>query len=87
MKFLLQPLYTAYRKLLRSSKYRWVILLGSFLYLVSPVDLMTDVVPFVGWIDDGLVATILVTEGSQLLLEQLKHRKSQRPNEKVISAS
>lgn len=87
MKFLLQPLYTWYRNLLRNSKYRWVILLGSLLYLVSPIDLMTDIVPFVGWIDDGIVATILIAEGSQLLLEQLKNRRSESASEKAISAS
>jgi uncharacterized membrane protein YkvA (DUF1232 family) len=76
MKFLAQPLYNWYRATLRHSKYRWVIVLGSLLYLVSPVDLATDVLPIVGWLDDGVIATVLVTEVSQLLLEQRKERKN-----------
>ncbi|UBF24618.1 DUF1232 domain-containing protein [Kovacikia minuta CCNUW1] len=75
MKFLIKPLYNWYRNVIRNSKYRWLIVLGSFLYLVSPVDLATDVIPVLGWIDDGVIATVLVTELSQFALEQLKNRK------------
>jgi uncharacterized membrane protein YkvA (DUF1232 family) len=86
MKFLTQPLYNWYRATLRNSKYRWLIVLGSLLYLVSPVDLVTDVLPVVGWIDDGVVATVLVTEVSQLLLEQLKNRKAKNSKTNTIAA-
>jgi uncharacterized membrane protein YkvA (DUF1232 family) len=86
MKFLTQPLYNWYRATLRNSKYRWLIVLGSLLYLVSPVDLVTDVLPVVGWIDDGVVATVLVTEVSQLLLEQLKTRKAKNSKTNTIAA-
>jgi uncharacterized membrane protein YkvA (DUF1232 family) len=75
MKFLIQPLYNLYRNLLRDSRYRWVVVLGSLLYLVSPLDLVSDVLPVIGWIDDGLIATILVTEVSQFLLDQRQTRK------------
>ncbi|NDJ16341.1 YkvA family protein [Myxacorys almedinensis] len=75
MKFITQPLYNWYRATLRNSKYRWLIILGSLLYLVSPVDAITDLLPVLGWIDDGIVATLLVTEVSQILVEQLKTRK------------
>ena len=87
MKFLTQPLYNWYRATLRNSKYRWLIVLGSLLYLVSPVDLVTDVLPVVGWIDDGVVATVLVTEVSQLLLEQLKTRKAKNSKTITIAAN
>lgn len=76
MKFLIQPLYNWYRATLRNSKYRWLIMLGSLLYLVSPLNALTDLLPILGWLDDGVVATLLVTEVSQILLEQLKNRKS-----------
>lgn len=76
MKFFIKPLYDWYRKLLRNSKYRWVVIAASLLYLVSPIDFATDLIPVVGWLDDGLIATILVTEASQVLLEQLKNRKA-----------
>ncbi|MGB8698417.1 MAG: YkvA family protein [Thermosynechococcaceae cyanobacterium] len=78
MKFLAQPIVSWYRGLLRHSKYRWVVILGSLAYLLSPVDLVTDLVPVAGWIDDGLLATVLVAEVSQLLLEQRRDRQAKR---------
>ncbi len=78
MKFLIQPLYKLYRTVLRNSKYRWLVVAGSLLYLLSPVDLATDVLPIVGWLDDGLIATLLVTELSQVVLEQRKARKEKK---------
>jgi Uncharacterized conserved protein len=78
MKFLIQPLYKLYRAVLRNSKYRWLVIAGSLLYLLSPVDLATDVLPIVGWLDDGLIATLLVTELSQVVLEQRKARKEKK---------
>jgi uncharacterized membrane protein YkvA (DUF1232 family) len=59
-----------YRKLIRHSKYRWVVLLGTLLYFVSPLDISPDVFPVIGWIDDGLVATIAITEVTQMLMER-----------------
>ncbi len=76
MKLFIKPLYNWYRNLLRNSKYRWVVIAASLLYIVSPVDFVTDMLPVVGWLDDGLIASILVTEASQLVLEQLKNRKA-----------
>ncbi|HEY9627969.1 MAG TPA: YkvA family protein [Coleofasciculaceae cyanobacterium] len=76
MKFLIQPLYNWYRSILRHPKYRWLVVVGSLLYLFSPVDLITDVVPLVGWLDDGVIVTLLVTEVSQMLVEQRNIRKA-----------
>ncbi|MGG6270287.1 YkvA family protein [Leptolyngbya sp. AN03gr2] len=75
-KFIGQPLYNWYRTLLRNSKYRWIVIVGSLLYLVSPIDFVTDMIPVLGWIDDGVVVSILVAEASQILGEQLKQRKA-----------
>ncbi len=86
-KFLTQPLYDLYRKLLRHSKYRWVVVIASLLYLVSPVDLATDVVPVVGWLDDGVIATLLISELSQFVIEQRKARKEKSANVEGASAS
>ncbi|NEQ95809.1 MAG: DUF1232 domain-containing protein [Cyanothece sp. SIO2G6] len=69
-----QAFYTWYRNTLRHTKYRWVIILGTIVYLFSPIDIAPDFIPIVGWLDDGLIATLLVTEMSQILLEQLKIR-------------
>ncbi|WP_017300295.1 YkvA family protein [Nodosilinea nodulosa] len=65
-----KPFMNWYRKLLRNSKYRWVVLFGTLVYLVSPIDISPDVFPVLGWIDDGLVATIAITEITQILLDR-----------------
>lgn len=75
MKNLIQSFYNWYRVTLRNTKYRWVVILGSLIYLVSPLDISPDFLPIVGWLDDGIIATILVTEVSQLLVEGLNRRK------------
>jgi hypothetical protein len=48
---------------------------GSLVYLLSPLDISPDVFPVLGWIDDGVVVTLLATEVSQLLLERRKLQK------------
>ena len=64
-----------YRKALKHTKYRWVVILGTLLYLISPLDISPDVFPVLGWIDDGLVASLLVTEVGSLMMEQLKRKR------------
>ncbi len=79
MKFSIESLYTWYRDVIRNPKYRWWVVGASLLYLVSPIDISPDIFPVIGWIDDGIVATLLVTELSQILLERLKGAKGNPP--------
>lgn len=79
-KNIVESVYNWYRQTLRHSKYRWLIVAGTLLYLVGPVDISPDVFPIVGWIDDTVVATLLVTEVSQMLLEARKNNKKQEPD-------
>lgn len=76
MKFSIESLYTWYRTTIRNPKYRWWIIGGSLLYLLSPLDISPDLFPVIGWIDDGVIATLLVAEVSSLLLDKLKVGKS-----------
>lgn len=55
MNFSIQGLYNWYRGLLRNPKYRWWVILGTILYIVSPIDIAPDFLPVVGQIDDFLV--------------------------------
>jgi uncharacterized membrane protein YkvA (DUF1232 family) len=66
---------TWYRSSMRHPQFRWLIIAGSLLYLLSPTNLATDMIPILGWIDDGLITTLLLTEVSQFLLEAVKSRK------------
>ena len=41
--------------------------LGAFAYLVSPVDIVSDILPVLGWIDDGLAMWLLPNLAFKLL--------------------
>ncbi len=71
-KNLIESFYSWYRGALRHPKYRWLIILGTAAYLLSPIDLLPDIFPVIGWLDDGLLATLLVTELSSLAMGYLK---------------
>jgi uncharacterized membrane protein YkvA (DUF1232 family) len=72
MNFSIQSIYNWYRDLLRNPKYRWWVVAGSILYIVSPIDISPDVFPIVGWIDDGIVISLLIAEVSQIVKEKLQ---------------
>lgn len=63
------------RNSLRHSKYRWLVIAASLIYLVSPLDISPDVFPIVGWLDDGMIITLLAGELSQFLIERRQSRK------------
>jgi uncharacterized membrane protein YkvA (DUF1232 family) len=81
--FSIQSLYNWYRNTLRNPKYRWWMILGTLLYIFSPIDIAPDFIPFIGQIDDIAVLTLLVSEVSQLLIDGAKSRKG----DKVASTS
>lgn len=85
MTHLAQSFYNWYRTTLRNTKYRWLIVLATLAYLIIPFDIAPDFIPVIGWIDDGIVATLLVTELSQLLLEFLKGRTIRTNDEAIAS--
>jgi uncharacterized membrane protein YkvA (DUF1232 family) len=73
------PFFTRlYNGLLKHPRYRWVVMGASLLYLVSPLDFSPDLIPVVGWVDDGVVATLLATGITQVLLDRRQAMKSQR---------
>lgn len=75
MKSLVQSFYSWYSNKIKHPKYRWVIVLGTFLYLFSPIDISPDFLPIVGWIDDGVVLALLTTELSRLAIDYRKRRQ------------
>lgn len=73
------PFFTRiYSTLLKNPRYRWVVIGASLIYLVSPVDISPDLVPVVGWVDDGVVATLLATGITQALLDRRQALKDQK---------
>lgn len=74
MKNLAQSFYTWYGQTLRHPKYRWLLVGGTLLYLLSPIDLSPDLLPIVGWLDDGVIVTLLVAALSEILRDSLSRR-------------
>ena len=87
MKFSIQSLYVWYRNLLRNPKYRWWVILGTIVYLISPLDIVPEVIPILGEVDDVLLLTLLVTEVSGLVLDGFKSRQEQSATENTTTTS
>lgn len=70
-----KSLYDWYRTTLRNPRYRWWMVLGTVVYLISPIDIVPDFIPIAGQIDDIMVLTLLLSEVTQLVLDFAKQRK------------
>lgn len=79
-KFVTQFLQDGIRKALRNPKYRWVAIIAALFYFLSPLDIVPDAIPILGWIDDGVIASLVVAEVSQIILEQVKNRNKNNYN-------
>jgi uncharacterized membrane protein YkvA (DUF1232 family) len=75
--FSIQSLYNWYRNTIRNPRYRWWMILGTMLYLFSPIDIAPDFIPFIGQLDDVMLLTLLVSEVSQLLVDKVKARQGE----------
>ncbi len=81
----IESFYSWYRGAIRHPKYRWMVILGTALYLVSPVDLLPDFIPVIGVIDDSIVATLLLTELSSLAIGYLRNRRGVDIDESAVT--
>ncbi|MGK7881622.1 MAG: YkvA family protein [Crocosphaera sp.] len=79
MKFPLQFIYDWYRNAIRHPQYRWWVILGTFVYFVSPFDISPDFFPLAGQIDDFVLLTLLITELFQMIVE-----KVQNPDQVIV---
>ncbi len=83
---LIQSFYNWYKATLRNSRYRWILIGGSLLYLISPIDISPDFIPIIGWLDDTVIAGLLIAEVTQLLLDFRNKRKGSRNGETDVIA-
>ena len=74
MNFSLSSLYDWYRNAIRHPKYRWWVMLGTVIYLISPIDIAPDFIPILGQLDDVMLAGLLFTELSQMMIAKLQTR-------------
>ncbi len=75
MKFSIESIYAWYHNLLQNPKYRWWVIIGTIVYLISPIDIAPDFLPIIGQIDDVLLLTLLVSELSGLVIGGWKNRQ------------
>ncbi len=80
----IKSLYDWYRNTLRNPKYRWYVILGTLVYLISPIDLLPDIFPIVGQVDDLMLLTLLLSELSQIVYGYFQERQAKA---KVASQS
>lgn len=78
MNFSLSSLYDWYRSAIRHPKYRWWVMLGTVIYLISPIDVAPDFIPVLGQVDDVLLAGLLFTELSQMMMAKLQARQDNK---------
>lgn len=55
----------------RTPKGAKLVALAAALYIISPIDLISDFLPVLGWLDDGMVALVLFKWAQRLLPEDL----------------
>ncbi len=73
--FSIQSIYNWYRNTIRNPKYRWWVVLGTLLYIFSPIDIAPDFIPVIGQLDDIVILSLLVSEVSQMVIEAAKSRQ------------
>lgn len=74
MNALLSTLALAYRTILRNPQSRGWVILGSLIYLISPLDFSPDILPILGQIDDVALLALLVSELSKMVVESVRDR-------------
>ena len=64
-------LLDGYRRLLTHPQYGIWVLLASFAYLLSPIDLSPDFIPLLGQIDDVALIMLMASAGTQWLSQRM----------------
>ncbi|AMV20299.1 hypothetical protein VT03_20545 [Planctomyces sp. SH-PL14] len=54
-------------KVIRARMKRFLLIAAAALYILSPIDLIPDIVPVAGWADDLVVLLLALNQGRQLL--------------------
>ena len=73
--------YDWYEQAICNPKYRCFVIIGTVLYLLSSIDVLPDIIPVLGWIDDGVLATFLVTEVAQMVFSRNRSSSEKKENE------
>lgn len=74
MNYIVQAFYNWYKNAMKRPQSRRLIILGTLIYVLSPIDISPDLIPILGWIDDGLLIFLLVNELSSLFWKYSQKR-------------
>ena len=44
-----------------------ILIFLAFAYLISPIDFLPDIIPLLGWMDDGVIMTLLIALAFKLM--------------------
>lgn len=68
-----------------------VVAVAAALYLFSPLDMVTDFIPILGWIDDAIIVSALLSLAYRLLpadlYESLKRQAANRAAPKTVDVT
>jgi uncharacterized membrane protein YkvA (DUF1232 family) len=78
MKISIASIYNWYRNAIRHPKYRWWVMIGTLVYLISPLDISPDFIPIAGQLDDLMLVSLLVKELSDIVIEKFKSQQGQQ---------
>ena len=62
----------------RTPLYAKITALSSLIYLISPADILPDVIPFAGYIDDIIIVPFLIDLSTKLLPAEIKRDAEQK---------
>ena len=68
-----------------------VVAIAAALYLFSPLDIVTDLIPILGWIDDAIIVSALLSLAYRLLppdvYESLKRQAAKRTGNQPLDVT
>lgn len=79
-----QFLYDAYKKANLPAKLQ-ISVIGALLYLVLPIDVLPDLIPFVGFFDDVAVILFIYKQVAEYMVPKLVDKKVQEIEESLYS--
>ncbi len=59
--------------------------LAGILYIISPIDLIPDIIPVIGWLDDATVFALILNTGLAAELKEYRHWKKTQEGEPVYN--
>lgn len=55
-----------------------ILALLAIAYIVTPADVLPDVLPFLGWLDDGLITILLIYFSNKMIPDLVKDEAMQK---------